>query len=100
MLFPIVVDGDAFPLLDVAVTEGIEQLFQVGYLAAYLVSFVGVGHAQASLVEFHNLYSADNVCSTEHSIFGTCERLVLHQLEATAMLDQSIAGNTGFLMVG
>ena len=41
-----------------------------------------------------------DVGTSQDSILGACEGLVLHELEATAMINKSVTGNAGLLVIG
>ena len=90
----------AFPLSDVAMPVSIEQFLQVINLPLQLLAFVRVGHPHPMCTHFHNLRGALDVGSRENGILSAGKGLMLHQLEAAAVIDQRIACNTRLLVLG
>ena len=79
---------------------GIEQFLQVGHLSAKFCALVGVGYEHAVGTHFDDDRGALDVSATLDGVFGGGEGFVLYQLEASAVVDQCIAGNARLLVVG
>ena len=77
----------ALALIDKTMTISEKQFLQVIHLPSQFLSFIGVGHKHSMRRHLHNLRGRLNVCATQDGILCACERLVLHQLEATTVVD-------------
>ena len=78
---------------------GIEQLLEVGNLSIEFLAFIGVGHQHTVGGHLHDLCGRLDVGASQDGIFRAGEWLVLYQLEATAVVDQRVAGNASLLVV-
>ena len=79
---------------------GVEEVFEFGYLGAQLSPLVGVGHEHAVGRHFDNLHGGLDVGASQDGILGAGKGLVLHELEASAVIDERIAGNARLGVVG
>ena len=70
---------------------GIDQLAEIGYACLYLSAEVGISHTQTVTGHFNKLYAGMCVRSVLYGILAAGERLVLDELEATAVIHQRIA---------
>lgn len=86
-------------LLDDAVTVGVEKVFQLGDLAAQLFALVGVGDKHAVGGHLDDLGGALDVGAAEYGVLGRGERLMLHELEASAVVDEGVACDARLLVV-
>ena len=92
--------GLAGVFFDHAVAEGVEELHQFVDLGLEFATFVGVAHTHAPAAELHYLSGADNVGSIHDGVLSRRKGFVLNQLEASAVINKSIACNTCGVMIG
>ena len=70
---------------------GIDQFAEVGYACLYLSAEVGVAHTQTVTGHFNKLNAGMCVSAVLYGILAVGERLVLDELDATAVVYQRIA---------
>ena len=82
-----------------AVSESVEQTLQLDDLAFQLRAYVGVGNEHAPVRHLNDVGGAADVETFLYGVGSTCEGLMLNKLEAAAVIDKGVAGNTSFLMI-
>ena len=87
-------------LLDDAVTVGVEEVFKLGDLAAELCTLVGVGDEHAVGGHLDDLGGGLDVGASENGVLRAGEGLMLHELEASAVVDKGVASDACLLVVG
>ena len=92
--------GSSPALFYYAMAVGIQQFLQVDDLRLQFVAAVGVGHEHPVGRHFHYLRGALDVGSAFYGVGRAGERLVLHELEAAAVVYERISGNSRFVVVG
>ena len=69
-------------------------------LLEQLFSFVRIFDADAMVGEILQECAAVDIRTGEYRLFAALERLMLHKLDAVAVVDECIAGDACFLLVG
>ena len=87
-------------LLDDAVTVGVEEVLEVGDLGTEFLALVGIGDEHAVGRHLNDLSGRFDVGLTDDGVAGRGERLVLYELEAAGVVDESVAGNARLVVVG
>ena len=80
-------------------TVCVEQAAELFYLLLKLTSLVGVANADAAAHHLDDLRAALDVGAIGNGLGGTGERLVLNELEATAVIDEGVAGDARRVVV-
>lgn len=103
MACPVVLSGkssSSLSLGDVSVSIGVKQFFEVGYLRSQLGANVGVVYEHAVGRHLYYLRGRLDVRAPQNGILGAGKRLVLHQLEAAAVVDERVPCDASLFVIG
>ena len=82
-----------------AVAIGVEKFYKFINLPEQFLAFISIAHTHTLLAQLHNLRCAHDVGAVLYRLLSRSKRLMLHELESTAVIHERISGYTCRAMV-